>query len=998
MSSPLTERLRLEVDADTSRGQGAFDRLARSADETARRARSSGEDVAAAADKVAQARLKEQDAAGKLSVAETRLEEVRGRHAAGSSQVVAAEENVAAAQRRVQAASGATARAVEEQTVVQRRAGEAVEEHARRQDILGQSTGRTTEALHSAVTAAAALAAAGLAAGINETVTAYADGARSAGLFANATNSSTEEAGRLLGLVGALGLDINDLIEIQAEFAQKSGDLDQVGVTLQKNADGTVNWTTTIEATLVALQKIPDATARNAAGFKFFGEEGYKQLQRLVNGGVSVADALEQIGTPFDDSDVAAAAEFDATMMQVKLSGGELARTVGSELLPVVTALFGAFQVAAGVIGSIPAPIGLAVVAAVGLGVAQRVAATEGTFLATALLGAQGAAARFSATAAASGASTAVLSAGLAGARAAGAGLLGIVGGPLGAALLAAGAGFALLNSNTGENSEQAEASARANDDLASALKETNGVITESVRRQAALSAQQSGLLDTATAAGVAQGDVTEALLGNEAAYDRVRTALEAYQAAGTTRRESNLGVTSEQLNDQAEAAQSAQGELERLAGTTADQVSQEQQLSSELDVTVDAQARSTAATEALNAAIEAGQTTGATYAQLVRDAALAQGEATAATDRSKAAIDAYIASTQLAVQTTLDSINAQLGQQDAQYAFLNAIDAANSAVDDQATLVDEVAQANTRLQSSAIQVAGAAADAAVAAAAAAGQPLDDLAEAQVRADATIASLQESLNNPNLSQGVRDQIQGIVDQLVVAKDNGTIQATLEAVGVAETTTELDTATEDRDVTVQIDSTGGPAVINYLRNDIAGGTYLATVRLESRNGPEVIRYINSIIEAQRQALIFVESRGGPAADNYIDSIAEQNRLALIYVESRGGPAVDDYLDRLARTRTATIQVRQQAVGPPVASSGLMGAPMPGLRGAPEITGLGGSGARVGEVTLDLDIKATGTLDRGVAALMSSGGASRGQQMIRDIRAAERQGGTGWRKRL
>jgi hypothetical protein len=60
---------------------------------------------------------------------------------------------------------------------------------------------------------------------------------------------------------------------------------------------------------------------------------------------------------------------------------------------------------------------------------------------------------------------------------------------------------------------------------------------------------------------------------------------------------------------------------------------------------------------------------------------------------------------------------------------------------------------------------------------------------------------------------------------------------------------------------------------------------------------------------------------------------------------------------------------------------------GLRGAPEA--FSGGGYRLGSVTLDLEL--TGRADRGQLSR-----AERGRARVEEIRAYERENGTGWRR--
>ena len=109
------------------------------------------------------------------------------------------------------------------------------------------------------VAGATALAGAGLVSYLNDSVTAFQEAQVAASQFARATNATVEEAGKFTTVAGALGLEMNDLIEINAEFSKKvqeqPGLLKALNVEVAKNADGSVNMTRTLVATIDALHR-----------------------------------------------------------------------------------------------------------------------------------------------------------------------------------------------------------------------------------------------------------------------------------------------------------------------------------------------------------------------------------------------------------------------------------------------------------------------------------------------------------------------------------------------------------------------------------------------------------------------------------------------------------------------------------------------------------------------------------------------------------------------
>lgn len=112
-------------------------------------------DVASAQSAVTSARRKMEDDAGRLRVAEERLQEVRGNEKSTASQVAAAEERVASAQRRCEASSASYNAATERLTAAQESLRRAQEEVAKASskssNVFSRLAGRVTSSVGSAL-------------------------------------------------------------------------------------------------------------------------------------------------------------------------------------------------------------------------------------------------------------------------------------------------------------------------------------------------------------------------------------------------------------------------------------------------------------------------------------------------------------------------------------------------------------------------------------------------------------------------------------------------------------------------------------------------------------------------------------------------------------------------------------------------------------------------------------------------------------------------------
>lgn len=957
MAGSLTERLQLVVDATTGQAEAKFAKLGEASAATAKTTTASANQVAVAADRVAQARLKEEQAAGLVRVAEARLDELRSVSGAKASQLVAAEERLAAAQRNLAAATRQTAAATAERSASQSTAVTQVEQ-------LGRSTGVARQALVGLATAGAAFAGIGLVDYLKESVSGFVEGAKTASQLSISMNATVAQAGQFGALAKSIGLDFNDLLEIQAEFAQKVGQnaglLDSFGAAVKRNDDGTTNWALTLEDALIQLQQIPDATKRNALGFQLFGEEGFKQLSRLLVTGMSVKDALAAIGTPFTEEDVAAVQAYNLQLMELSLTGTRIENTLGRALLPIVATVASGFADFLDVVTQIPLPLAAATLAAIALGVTGfSPAAVAGARLELVMAAVTRQLAYFNVLAATSGRAGAIMGASMTAASAGARGLMGIVGGPFGAALIGASVVYTLASNGAEDFEKHARAAALA-------VKEAGGTINDenaNIRRQAEALAENAGAWERA---GMAARGLQEAKDTGDLPW-----------WADLTGSVSNANTLASLFGDTEVAARGAEAGIKDAA----DELGAYGAQSETAQVTV----------KTLNDLIAEGTTSGQEFSTAVAAAADAQDRQAQTSGLAKAAMDAYYAVTRDAVQATLDLIGAQLQQSDGLIGVQKAAYELGKTVDDAKTPWNEVTEASNRAIESALSYAQNASDAAVAGAKAQGQIVDAAAEAQIRAQATMAALRESLNAPGLTEEAKAQIQEMITKLDDASKKGDIQAILSLTGVDQAEGQLDQATQDRDTTIKVDSAGGPAVKSYL-DGLASQSRLAIVNVESRGGPAVADYLARVTSADRLAIIRVESRNGPAVDAYLDGLAAQDRLAIIRVESRGGPAVDAYLDSLAAPRNAVINVTRRVTEVPAGGSGgptgmMRGGPAGGLMGADR---MGAGPGAVGGVNATIDLHLTGELDRSQISK-----AGQGRVTVENIRAYERRNGTGWR---
>jgi TP901 family phage tail tape measure protein len=161
------------------------------------------------------------------------------------------------------------------------------------------------------------------------------------------------------------------------------------------------------------------------------------------------------------------------------------------------------------------------------------------------------------------------------GIKAAGAGLMGALGGPAGLALVGFTLGLGLLASHQQAAAAAAQAHEAAIENLSSALRDSNGAVSDNVRSTAAqilqdkkLADGKTRLVDLASTAGVSLAELTNAYTDQGDSVDQLRGRLDDLAASQQTTVILPGGkVDTVYYNSQAEAAHKLSGELKGMSG-----------------------------------------------------------------------------------------------------------------------------------------------------------------------------------------------------------------------------------------------------------------------------------------------------------------------------------------------------------------------------------------------------------------------------------------------
>lgn len=164
-----------------------------------------------------------------------------------------------------------------------------------------------------------------------------ADAALEAAALQAAVGGSVEESSQLLAATESVGLEYNDVLELIAESNKAIGANAEEARKLGVNLSGTP--IERFQQLVDAVYAIQDPLERSAAASKFFGEEGSKQLPKLIGMYGDLSSAIDAVpdAAIMSEQDVRQAQEFKQTMAELKAEVGALATELGRLAIPALT-------------------------------------------------------------------------------------------------------------------------------------------------------------------------------------------------------------------------------------------------------------------------------------------------------------------------------------------------------------------------------------------------------------------------------------------------------------------------------------------------------------------------------------------------------------------------------------------------------------------------------------------------------------------------------------
>lgn len=330
----------------------------------------------------------------------------------------------------------------------------------------------------------------------------------------------------------------------------------------------------TLERTGVPVyEALAVATGKTVDEVKSLAKQG-RFTQENIRGMVRVLGEMNK------EASSRATETLDGQLVILKNRFGEVAESIGMELLPAAKGVGNAFAGIALVLEKLPAPL---VAAVIQFGLLAGAGKILGAVMPGATRGVKG---LLSAVGGASG-GAGKFKAGLGG-------VVGALGGPWTLALVGA---VSLLGLYASEQADAAEATKQFQE----ALDFSTGAMTENNRKVVANRLGTKGMIDQAKKLGISTLDLTQAILGEGSARARVQAQIEKYVHAaedGTAATESNrevaasLGVAMDEASDEVATAKTNFSEMASAAGLSAEALAENasaaERLGSKLQLTGD--------------------------------------------------------------------------------------------------------------------------------------------------------------------------------------------------------------------------------------------------------------------------------------------------------------------------------------------------------------------------------------------------------------------------
>lgn len=174
-------------------------------------------------------------------------------------------------------------------------------------------------------------------------VTAFTDGALAAGKFSDATGLAVDDASRWAEIANDVGVSTETMsggfVKLEKAIASGSPAVEDLGLKVQKTADGQTDMNATMLVAIDRLGKIKDPAEKAKLASELFGR-GFADMAEIVLGDADkIRESLEGVADAqvFDADEVEKARRYREAMDSLQDSMAEISMIVGEALVPAIS-------------------------------------------------------------------------------------------------------------------------------------------------------------------------------------------------------------------------------------------------------------------------------------------------------------------------------------------------------------------------------------------------------------------------------------------------------------------------------------------------------------------------------------------------------------------------------------------------------------------------------------------------------------------------------------
>jgi hypothetical protein len=162
--------------------------------------------------------------------------------------------------------------------------------------------------------------------------------------FQDVTNSSAEEASRLVHVSDVLGVSSDTLAGSMFRLSRAVGStpeaFDKLGISINRDSEGNVNLVETLLNVADAYDAAGNATDKTRILFTAFGRGGAEMIDVVEQGSARLRQLAEDTKLVLTEEDIVRAREYAIAQQEVKTGWDEMWASIGQKVLPIQRQLF----------------------------------------------------------------------------------------------------------------------------------------------------------------------------------------------------------------------------------------------------------------------------------------------------------------------------------------------------------------------------------------------------------------------------------------------------------------------------------------------------------------------------------------------------------------------------------------------------------------------------------------------------------------------------------